>query len=111
GDDADDQVIPLVKVIERGGDALGDRRVDGVLRPGPVDGDHADPLVSRHENGVGLRRGGGLLRARHQVLLMVVTVSCQPAWCCCSAFTAPPPMIRRWISLVPSYRRSSRTSR
>jgi uncharacterized protein (DUF885 family) len=25
--------------------------------------------------------------------------------------TRPPPMIRRWISLVPSYRRSSRTSR
>ena len=25
--------------------------------------------------------------------------------------TSPPPMIRRWISLVPSYRRSRRTSR
>ncbi len=27
------------------------------------------------------------------------------------ARTKPPPMIRRWISLVPSYRRNRRTSR
>ena len=30
---------------------------------------------------------------------------------CCAALTSPPPMMRRWISLVPSYSRSSRTSR
>ena len=30
-------------------------------------------------------------------------------WAC--AHQSPPPMMRRWISLVPSYRRSSRTSR
>ena len=29
----------------------------------------------------------------------------------CAWRTSPPPMIRRWISLVPSYRRISRTSR
>lgn len=31
--------------------------------------------------------------------------------CCRALATRPRPMISRWISLVPSYRRSSRTSR
>jgi len=40
-----------------------------------------------------------------------ITVFQVPSAHFCAAFTRFDPMISRWISLVPSYNRSSRTSR
>ena len=39
GEDAGPQLVGRVELVDRGGDAAGDRRVEGVARLRPVDGD------------------------------------------------------------------------
>jgi Cu+-exporting ATPase len=95
-DDSRGQVVPRIQLLHRRGDAAGDFGGDGVTRLGTADRDDHD--------------GAGLL-GQHAVIAHRTALSAAPPPARAACRTSPPPMMRRWISDVPSYSRSSRTSR
>ena len=54
GEHADGQAVVAVELIERAGDALGERGVDGVAHLGPVERDQQDVAASLGEDGLQL---------------------------------------------------------
>src|SRR5215212_8553208 len=59
GQDADGDVVGFVEVVERRGDAFGQRQIHGVARVGAVEGDEQDAVPALGEDGLGVFVGHG----------------------------------------------------